>query len=178
MKNKDFPDQFEDEELIYTFRKHPIVMRKGLIFSSLALLLPVLIIFGLTFVPNHVPSMNQFYLSLIIGVLLAVLVMFPFWITWHFTVFVVTNQRFIQMSQEGLWKRSVVDVGMDKIQTISYEVKGLEQTLLGFGTIVIQTFVGELVIHHVNHPKAVQKRLTQIMREYGGPSTPPNANNQ
>jgi hypothetical protein len=35
-KVKYFPDQFDDEEVLYVFRKHPIVMRKGLIFGSLA----------------------------------------------------------------------------------------------------------------------------------------------
>lgn len=177
MAKKEFPDQFEDEELIYTFRKHPVVMRKGIVFASLALLAPVLVIFFLTFTPNYIPSMNQFYLSLALGFLLAGLVMFPFWITWYFTVFVVTDQRFIQIGQEGLWKRNVVDIGIDKIQTISYEVKGIEQTLLGFGTIVIQTLVGELVIHKVHHPKAVQKRLTHILRDLGGDSQSISVNN-
>ena len=176
MAKKSYSDQFDDEEVLYMFRKHPVVMRKGLIFASLGLLAPVLVIFGLTFTPDYIPSMNQFYLSLLIGVFIAIIIMFPYWITWHFTVFVVTNQRFLQIGQEGFWKRNVVDIGIDKIQTVSYEVKGLEQTLLGFGTIVIQTFVGELVIHHVEHPKTVQKRLTHIMRELGGLSTSSSSN--
>ena len=59
--------------------------------------------------------------------------------------------------QKGLWKHSVVDIGLDKIQTISYEINGLQETLLGFGTIVIQTYVGELVIHDVHQAKPYPK---------------------
>jgi hypothetical protein len=29
MAQKYFADQFEDEEVLFVFRKHPIVMRKG-----------------------------------------------------------------------------------------------------------------------------------------------------
>ena len=58
-------------------------------------------------------------------------------------------------------------VGLDKIQSISYEVKGLQETLLGFGTIVIQTYVGELVIHEVHHPKKIQKQMSHILRDLG-----------
>lgn len=177
MAHKYFPDQFDDEEVLFVFKKHPIVMRKGIIFASLAMLLPVMVIFGLTFTPN-VPSMNSFYLSLAIGVLLAVLVMFPSWISWYFTIFVVTDQRFIQIGQQGLWNRSVVDIGIDKISTVSYQIKGVEESLLGFGTIVIQTYVGELVIHHVHHPRSIQKRLTHTLRELGISSSPAMANNQ
>jgi hypothetical protein len=35
---KYFDDQFDDEEVLYVFRKHPVVMRTGLIVGSLGLL--------------------------------------------------------------------------------------------------------------------------------------------
>ena len=59
----------------------------------------------------------------------------------------------------------MVDIGLDKIQTVSYEIKGLQETLFGFGTIVIQTYVGELVIHDVHHPRQIQKKVSHILRE-------------
>jgi hypothetical protein len=36
MPDKYFETQFDDEEVLYVFRKHPIVMRKGLIFGMAA----------------------------------------------------------------------------------------------------------------------------------------------
>ena len=36
-KVKYFPDQFEDEGVLYVFRKHPVVMRKGLIWGIVRL---------------------------------------------------------------------------------------------------------------------------------------------
>lgn len=160
MAQKYFTDQFDDEEMLYLFRKHPIVMRRALIFSSLCLLAGV--------IPSLIwPTFAVFFGGLGVGFVMFMLILFYSWIGWYFTVYIVTSQRFIQISQKGLWNRSVVDIGVDKIQTVSYQVKGLEQSLLGFGTIVIQTYVGELVIHHVHHPKAIQKRLTHILRELG-----------
>ena len=160
MSHKYFSDQFDDENVLFVFRKHPIVMRKALIFSSLALLAGVL--------PSLIwPTMTIFFGGLAIGFIVFMAIIFYSWIGWHFSVFIVTDQRFIQMSQKGLWNRSVIDIGIDKIQTVSYQIKGLEESLLGFGTIVIQTYVGELVIHHVHHPKAIQKRLTHTLRELG-----------
>jgi hypothetical protein len=42
---------------------------------------------------------------------------------------------------------------------------------LGFGTIKMQTYVGDLVIHDVHHPARVQKRLLSILRDEGVPAT-------
>ena len=61
----------------------------------------------------------------------------------------------------------MVDIGLDKIQIISYEIRGFQESLLGFGTIVVQTYVGELVIHEVHHPRKIQKQMSHILREQG-----------
>jgi hypothetical protein len=160
MAHKYFTDQFEDEEMLLLFRKHPIVMRREIVIASVLLLLGT--------IPALIkPTYLFFFGGLAVGFILATLVMFYAWIGWYFSVFIITDKRLIQMSQKGLWKRSVIDLGLEKIQTISYEVSGIQQTLLGFGTIVIQTYVGELVIHDVHHPKSIQKRMSLILRDLG-----------
>ena len=160
MPTKYFPDQFDDEEMLLLFRKHPVVMRKAIVIASFAILIGVL--------PALIqPTYVVFFGGLAIGFFLSFLIMFYSWIGWNFSVYIVTDQRFIQMSQKGFWQRSMVDIGLDKIQTISYEIRGLQESLLGFGTIVIQTYVGELVIHDVHHPRKIQKQMSHILREQG-----------
>lgn len=166
-----FKEQFDDEEVLLVFRKHPIVMRKGLIFASVGILLPMLYVLALTFIyannPEKLPGMNVFFGALGMGVVLAVLAMLPFWISWYYSVYIVTNQRLIQITQKGMFHRSMVALGLNQIQMVNYEVGGFEQTVLGFGTIMIQTFVGSLTIHHVHHPGKTQKELLHILRDQG-----------
>ena len=166
-----FKEQFEDEEVLLVFRKHPIVMRKGLIFASVGLLLPMLYVLALTFIysnnPDKLPSVSFFYLALGIGFVLAFFIMLPYWISWYYSVYIVTNQRLIQITQKGLFKRSMVAIGLDQVQMVNYEIDGLEETVLGFGTIVVQTFVGSLTIHDVHHPAKIQKELLHILRDLG-----------
>jgi len=167
-KQKYFEDQFDDEEVLYIFRKHPIVMRKGLIYSSVAVLLGPLYVLALTFLrPDNLPSVNFFFLSLVASIVLALIVFLPSWITWHFSVFIVTDKRLIQITQKGLLHRSVVDMSLSQIQMVNYEISGFEQTLLGFGTIMMQTLVGDLVIHEVHRPAKIQKKILEILREQG-----------
>jgi hypothetical protein len=168
MPEKYFPDQFDDEEVLYVFRKHPVVMRKGLVYGSAALLFGPLYTLVLTFMhPDNPPSVQFYFASMGISFVLAAIVFMPWWISWHFSVFIITNQRLIQITQKGLFHRSVVDMGLRQIQMVNYEIAGLQQTLLGFGTIMMQTLVGDLVIHEIHHPAKIQKKILEILREQG-----------
>ena len=159
---KYFDDQFDDENVIFVFRKHPIVMRRGLILAALGPLLGVL--------PAAIkPSLGfgAFFGGLGLGLLVGLILFFPSWIGWYYSVFIVTDQRLIQITQKGLFHRSVVDLGLQQIQMVNYQIAGLQQTMLGFGTIMMQTYVGDLVIHDIHHPAKIQKRILHILREEG-----------
>lgn len=159
---KYFADQFDDEEVLMVFRKHPVVMRKGLVLFSIGPLLGVL--------PAAIqPALGfgWFFGGLAGGLLLGALLFTPAWIAWYYSVFIVSDQRFIQIKQKGLFNRSVVDIGLNQVQMVNYEIAGLQETLLGYGTLMMQTFMGELLIHDVHHPAKIQKKLIHILRDQG-----------
>lgn len=158
-KKQHFKEQFEDEETLLVFRKHPVVMRKGLILGMLGLLAGV--------IPALIrPEYSVFFAGVAGGILLGLILMLPFWVRWYFSVYIMTNQRFIQQTRSIL-QVNVVDLGLEQIQMINYQIAGLQETLLGFGTIIVQTYVGDLVIRDVHHPAKVQKKMVHILRELG-----------
>ncbi len=159
---KYFEDQFDDEAVLFVFHKHPVVMRKGLVFGMLG---PLLGVIPVAIKPDL--GFGAFFGGLAAGCILGLLIFLPSWISWHFSVFIVTDQRFIQITQKGLWHRSVADLGLAQIQSVNYEIAGLQATLLGFGTIKMQTYVGDLIIHDVHHPTKIQKQLLSILRDAG-----------
>ena len=158
-KPKVFKEQFEDEEVLLVFKKHPITMRKGLILASLGLLagmIPALI----------KPTYGWFFGGLGLGFALAIILIFPWWVRWYFSVYIMTDRRFIQQTR-SLLQINVVDISLEQIQMINYQIVGLEQTLLHYGTIIVQTYVGDLVIHEVHHPEKVQTEMVHILRDLG-----------
>lgn len=160
--DKYFEDQLDDEDVLYVFRKHPIVMRKGLVLCCLG---PLLGIIPAAVKPEL--GFGWFFGGLAAGFLLGFLLIFPYWIAWYYSVFIVTNQRFIQITQKGLFHHSTVDLSLQQIQSLNYEISGIQQTLLGYGTILMQTYVGDLVIHDIHHPSHIYKKMTMILRELG-----------
>ena len=160
MAEKYYKDQFDNEEVLLVFRKHPIVMRKGFIAGMLTLLLGS--------VPSLFnPTYTTYFIGMAVALVLGALVMLPHWIGWYFSLFFITDQRLIQITQKGLFSRSVIDMRLNQIQMVNYEIAGLQETLLGFGTIMMQTYVGDLVIHDIHHPAKIQKKLLEILRDEG-----------
>jgi hypothetical protein len=160
MAEKYFEDQFDDEEVLLVFRKHPVVMRRGFVIAMMVLLLgSVPALFN--------PTYTTYFAGMGAAIVLGALVMLPSWIGWYFSVFIVTDQRLIQITQKGLFNRSVIDMRLNQIQMVNYQIAGLQETLLGFGTIMMQTFVGDLVIHEIHHPAKIQKKLLEILRDRG-----------
>ena len=165
---KYFESQFDDEEVLFVFRRHPVVMRKGLIISMGSWLIGPVVVLALTYImPNNPPSLTVFFGSMFASIVFGSLLILPWWISWYFSVFILTTQRFVQITQKGLFHTSFADISLPHIQQVNYEIAGLQETLLGFGTIVVQTYIGELVLHDVPHPAKIQRKIVQILREQG-----------
>ena len=152
----DFDGQREGEELLFVFRRHIVAMRKG--FYAL------LISFAITAIPPLIWQHNLALFWLPVGGLILGLLLFSYhFILWYFTIYIVTNQRLRQVTQRGLFGKDVIELRLSKIQNISYNVPGFTGEVFQFGTIVIQTFVGDLVINKVEHPDKIYNQLQDVV---------------
>lgn len=148
----DFDGQRDGEELLFVFRRHVIAMRKGFYL----LLIP----FAISAIPPLIWQDNlALFLLPIGGLIVGLLFFFYHFVMWYFTIYIVTDQRIRQITQRGFFGKDVVELRLSKIQNISYNIPGFTGETLGFGTIVIQTFVGDLVINKVEHPDQIYNKL-------------------
>lgn len=142
----------------FVFRRHFLTAKSGVIFLVLMIMIGV----GLTLLwPNNMMIFETFLALILVGIL----GFLYSYMLWYFSIYIVTNQRIRQISQRGLFKKSVVDLGLDKIQSISYGVNGIRAGLMGYGTIVIQTAVGDLVISMVKNSEKIYNDLQNLINE-------------
>lgn len=149
---QDFDGQRDGEQLLFVFRRHIIAMRKGFYL----LLIP----FAVSSIPPLIWSTSlELFILPIIGFAIGLMLFAYHFIMWYFTIYIVTDQRIRQITQKGFFGKDVVELRLSKIQNISYNIPGFTGEILHFGTIVIQTFVGDLVIHKVEHPDRIYNQL-------------------
>ena len=148
----EFEGQRDDESLLFVFRRHIISMRKGFYL----LLIP----FTVSAIPPLIWQNNlELFWIPVVGLSIGLLFFFYYYVLWYFTIYIVTDQRIRQVTQKGFFGKDVIELRLSKIQNISYNIPGFSGEIFKFGTIVIQTFVGDLVIHQVEHPNDIYNKL-------------------
>lgn len=148
----EFNGQRDGEEVLFVFRRHIIAMRKGFYM----LLVP----FALSSIPPLIwQTKLELFLLPIGGLLIGLLLFSYYFLMWRFTYYIVTDQRIRQVTQKGFFGTDVVELNLSKIQNISYNIPGFFGEVFHFGTLVIQTFVGDLVIRNVEHPEKTYNML-------------------
>jgi membrane protein YdbS with pleckstrin-like domain len=60
-------------------------------------------------------------------------------IDYYLDVWIVTNERIINVSQEGFFARTISEQRLFRVQDVTSEVKGLVQTIFRYGTVYVQT---------------------------------------
>jgi hypothetical protein len=155
---KQFDGQRPGEELRFVFRRHIIAMRKGFY----GLLVP----FAISAIPPLIwQDKLELFLLPLAGLGIGLIIFAYHFMMWYFTVYIVSTERLRQVTQRGFFGKDVVELRLAKIQNISYNVPGFSGEIFGFGTLVIQTFVGDLVIHKVEHPDKIYNKLQDAVME-------------
>ncbi len=167
---RSFPGQHDNEEVALVVRKHWMVLLPYFLHIALMCLLPI--IFYIFIVPNILPVfMEEPYNRLFI--LLSTIyygfvwiILFTVWADYYLDVWIVTNERIIDIEQIGFFNRVVSELDLKRIQDITSSVHGMISTMFGFGSIHIQTAAeeGKFDLKSVPHPVTVRRQITKLYR--------------
>lgn len=158
MADLTFDGQREGEKVKFVFRRHFSTARKGVLW------LIIMILLG--FIPMFLWKNDSRMFWVFLGfVVVGLMGFFYSYILWYFSIYIVTNERIRQISQKGFFKKSVVDLGLDKIQSISYGVPGIMAGIMGYGTVLIQTSAGDLVLSQIAHPQKIYNKLQDLQKK-------------
>jgi uncharacterized membrane protein YdbT with pleckstrin-like domain len=79
----------------------------------------------------------------------------------------VTNDRILNIEQQGLFSRTVSELDLINIQDVTSEVKGIIPTIFNYGTVHVQT-AGEaarFVFEQVPAPERIRQRILEMVTE-------------
>ena len=154
MSELQFDGQRPGEKLKIVFRRHILTARRGILL--------LIICVGLGVVPKILwPDVGATVGILVGAIILGLICLGYALLMWYFSVYIVTNERIRQITQKGMFKKTVTDLNFNKIQNISYHV-GFVGGIFGFGTIIVQTGAGDFTISTVPHVEAVYNKIQNL----------------
>ncbi len=166
---RSFPGQHAGETVQLVFRQHPVVMRKTLIAAMVLILLSImpLFIWSSTSLVISLPGFYGIGFKIFgLGVLVGLGMLAYRWVGWYYSVYVVTDERIVEIKQKGFFDRQVSEFGLDKVQNVNYHINGLQGALLQFGDITAQTYVGDLVMSQIHKPVHIHEQIVEVVRRF------------
>jgi len=158
----DFRD--DDEEIILVLRRHWFTNLSWILVAVLMLILPLVLPF--ISVLDFFPAEYKFILA-IFWYLLAFAIAFEKFLAWYFNVFILTEERVIDIDFFNLLDKKVSEAKINMIQDITSKTAGVSQTLFNYGNILIQTAseIPVIIIDKIPNPNLVLQVLQQMRSE-------------
>ena len=171
-----FPDykveiQDSEEQLVLMVRRHIITNWKWVVVAILMLLAPMLFAQfpGVSLLPGRFQLMTVVFWYLMI---LAVAV--EGFLNWYFDVFIITDERIIDIDFVNLIYKNVTTTKLDNVEDVTYSVSGALPSLLDYGNVLIQTAGAGIVmkpddtrptieIWDTPHPSRVSKLINELL---------------
>lgn len=93
--------------------------------------------------------------------------LFFIFIDYYLDVWVITNERIVNIEQKGLFKREISELRLEKVQDLTTEIGGIVSTLFDFGDLYVQT-AGKrerFLFKSIPHPERIKDVILVLSGE-------------
>lgn len=135
-ENLKFESMDSEEKVVLFLRKHFVTNIPWMLMSAILFLIPSFIS-GLELF-NEIPS-NFKFVFILIWYLIATAYTLESFLTWFFNVYIVTDERVIDVDFYNLIYKEVSDANIDRIQDVTYNMGGVVRAMFNYGDVLIQT---------------------------------------
>jgi len=165
IKQKDY------EKVIFVLRRHPITFSGPVLLLLILLAVPFVMYFLFqnlytNFFDNTIlePISVLIASAYFLGVFLFFYGQF---IDFYLDLWIVTNDRVVDIEQKGLFARTISEVDLYRIQDVTTEVHGFIGTIFNYGDVIIKTASNnsEIVFIDVANPNFLRHKLIEMSRE-------------
>lgn len=167
-----FETQEAEESIILFLRPHIIVNVPWVVLAVLLVVAPTglfPLFFRFLQLPVNIPLGY-----IVVGTMVWYLATFGFilekFLTWFFNIFIVSNERVVDIDFLYLLYKSISQAELQKIQDISYVTKGVFGTLFNYGNVIVET-AGEapnIEFEKIPHPERVVETIRSLVEANGG----------
>lgn len=161
--------QKEYEKFVLLVRRHWIVLAGAIAMLILEICLPIAVIVALRKLIFQLPLYPGLGSALLLLLSLYSLFILLFFLVnvmnYYLDVWIITNERLVNIEQKGLFSRSVAELRYYRVQDVKSEVNGFLPTLFNYGTITVETAGAEknFIMQQIPHTQTMAKRLQELI---------------
>ncbi|MBP9761072.1 MAG: PH domain-containing protein [Candidatus Magasanikbacteria bacterium] len=159
------------ERVVHVLRRDAITFIPTLLLFAILLIIPLAIytmidgLFPLFFMQDTryalgILAISLYYLSIL-------LFFFHQFIIFYLDMWVVTNDRIIDVEQLGLFSRTISEIDLFRIQDVTADVHGVFATLFRYGTVTVKTASNNsnIIFFDIPKPNEIREELIHLSHE-------------
>lgn len=165
-----FEGQEKGEKIILLLRAHIVTLIPAAFETIFLLLIPTVVAIVLGLIRVDVSTLlaprQIFWLAISWYLFTFGFVFFRF-ISWYFNVYLLTNERVVDIDFKGILHKETSYARLNQIQDVSPKIIGFFGTFFHFGNVFIQTAAErpEFEFHHVARPDMVAREILEQVRK-------------
>ena len=171
MRITDVIKQKSYEHIVHVVRRHPVTFIPRFLFTFLLLFVPFIVyrLIGSLF-PFLFSDQNTFALAILsttIYLLAIYLFFYTEFVDYFLDMWIVTNDRIIDIEQQGVFSRTIVELDLFQIQDVKATVSGVFPTLFHYGDIHVTTAssTNDIIFRRVPSPANLARELITLSHE-------------
>ncbi|MEK7643974.1 MAG: PH domain-containing protein [Patescibacteria group bacterium] len=160
-----FVRQKSYEHVEHMLRRHPITFIPTVLLFVVLMLVPVAVyIMTDSLFPELLSGSVSFPILVLFGsfyYLSIYLFFYAHFVDYYLDLWIITNDRVIDIDQRGLFNRVITELDLFRIQDVTTVVKGFFPTVFKYGNIILTTAssTNSIIIENVPHPDTVRHEL-------------------
>lgn len=86
---------------------------------------------------------------------------------YYLDTWIVTNERIINIEQEGLFHRTASELDLSAVQDTTAEIRGILQTVFTYGNVFVQTAgsKGRFHFKNIDNPETVKEQINKLVED-------------
>jgi membrane protein YdbS with pleckstrin-like domain len=159
------------EHIVHVLRRHPLTFVPTLILTLVLALMPLIVFWMINTLFPDIFGFNAVYgISILAGsvyYLSLCLFFYTQFIVFYLDMWIITNDRIIDIEQIGLFARTVSELELFRIQDVTTTINGVVPTFFKYGTVTVKTASDNIhiVFHDVAHAEKIRTELIELSHE-------------
>ncbi len=156
------------EKVIHRIRRHPLTFIPIVLLFLLLLLVPVILYMVIASIFPELLAGPRSYPLLVLLSSVYFLSMYLFFyvrfIDYYLDLWIITNDRIVDIEQHNLFSRSVTELDLFRIQDVTADMHGFFATIFNYGDVLVKTASSNthIVFYNVAAPNHIREQLIQL----------------
>ncbi|MBU0531206.1 MAG: hypothetical protein ABIG32_02880 [Candidatus Uhrbacteria bacterium] len=168
MRLDKLPNAKPGEKTILFLRRHWFIPLRIVLILLVLLVVPIVGYFIIMAEMPWVLEHNIVTPLQVLGVSLYYLIIWVYsfseFIDYYLDIWIVTNERIINIEQLGLFARTASELNLTAVQDVTSDVRGITHTFFDYGIVHVQTAAEttRFIFKQVPHPEIIKRQIIQL----------------